>query len=199
MTIRRLSWLPRVLAPAMLPLVAVAACATGQPHAAPSGPSTSASSRTSPPPPSTASVIPPSTADSTETQAVIQAYDGMWADMAVAAHTADFGSPLLALHTVDPATGQLRRTLLTFHQRGWIAKGTPVPHPTVSSMNPSTEPTSAQVVDCLDNTHWLTYRTDTGAPADDRPGQHHSVSAVLRLGADGWKVESFEVGAGGSC
>lgn len=180
-------------------LVAGTGCSTGGQHASPPGPSASLSSTTSSQRPTSAPTTPSTTTSTVEVQAVIQAYDGMWADMAEAAQTADYGSPTLAAHTVDPATGQLQRTLLTFHQMGWVAKGNPVPHPTVVSMSPPNQPTSAQVVDCLDNTHWLTYRADTGALADDQPGQRHSVSAVLRLGTDGWKVESFEVGAGGSC
>lgn len=157
------------------------------------------------PPPSTpSSGSATATASSTSSaadrtmQTVLAAYDGMWTDMATAARTADYGSPVLAAHTVDPATGQLRRMLLTFQNVGWVAKGQPVPHPTVVSVNAGQPPT-AQIADCLDEKHWLTYRADTGALTDTKPGQRFAVTAVLRHESDGWKVESFDVGAGGSC
>jgi hypothetical protein len=164
----------------------------------------SAPTAVTPPPSSPSSISTTATASSTSsaadrtTQAVLAAYDGMWADMTTAARTADYGSPVLAAHTVDPATGQLRRMLLAFHDMGWVAKGQPVPQPTVVSVSAGQPPT-AQIADCLDETQWLTYRADTGALTDTKPGQRFAVTAVVRQASDGWKVESFDVGAGGSC
>lgn len=132
-------------------------------------------------------------------RAILSAYTGMWADMQKAALTADYASPLLADHTVDPATGQLRRTLLTFHRLGWIAKGAPVPHPRVTSLSPSTAPQFATVNDCLDETRWFTYDAATGKPTDSKPGARFAVTAQLRDTISGWRVEEYSVGAAGSC
>ncbi len=130
---------------------------------------------------------------------VLGAYNGMWADMEKAARTADYRSSALATHTVDPATGQLQRTLLQFHRLGWVVKGHVVTHPTVVSVRPSSNPRHAKIVDCLDETHWLTYDAKTGKLTDNKPGQHHRVHAFVRRTTDGWKVESFTIAGGGSC
>jgi hypothetical protein len=149
--------------------------------------------------PRSPSPTPTATASTAEDQAVIQAYEGMWADMVDAARTADYRSPSLEAHAVDPATGQLRRTLLGLHQMGWVAKGSVVPDPTIVSTSPPEEPVHAELVDCLDETHWLTYAAGTDKLTDDKPGQRHQVAALMRRTADGWKVESFTIAAGGSC
>lgn len=186
---------PLVLAGTCLLIAVMASCSARSPHAArsispapvPAAPTAAPSSSTS------------MTAASMQAEAVIEAYQGMWADVVSAARTADYRSPLLAAHTIDPATGQLRRTLLTFDRMGWVAKGTVVTHPEVLSASPGSDHVHAQVMDCLDETHWLTYYAGSGKLTDDKPGQRHQIAALMRHTTDGWTVESFTVAPGGSC
>lgn len=158
-----------------------------------------AGSKPTPTTPTTPTPTASATALSSVDTAVLAAYDGMWSDLQRAALTANFRSPLLAAHTVDPATGQLQRTLLTFYRLGWVAKGSPVPHPHVVSLTPSSQPRFAVVADCVDETHWLTYYARTGKLTDNRPGQRFPVTAQLRVTPGGWRVESYVVGNAGAC
>lgn len=195
MTVRRPAPRASVLLLTGCLLLATAGCTGADSHSAQSRAPASVSPTASTHQPATPSQTP----TDTESRSVILAYDGMWADVVEAGRTADYGAPSLAVHTVDPATGQLRRTLLALHQMGWVAKGSVVPHPTIVSMSPPNEPVHAEIVDCLDETDWLTYHADTGELTDDKPGQRHQVTAVMRRSADGWKVESFTIASGGSC
>lgn len=174
-------------------LVPVAGCTTGGPHTAAPIASASLSSTTPRQPQSTA----PTNTTPAEEQAVIQAYDGMWADMVDAARTADYRSPALAAHTVDPATGQLQRTLLTYSRLGIVGKGTVRTDPQLTSLNPQTG--QATLTDCLDDRNWLTYNAATGKLTDNRPGGRTPTDATVRRVGDAWKVSSYEVHVGQSC
>ena len=76
--------------------------------------------------------------------------------------------------------------------------GTPVTHPTVTSLTPATDPTQANVSDCFDDTHWLAYKA-TGGLENNVPGGHRHVSAVVTDIAGTWKVTQLDTGAEGSC
>lgn len=128
----------------------------------------------------------------------IDAYTAMWEDMAVAARTADYQSPLLAQHAAGKALSILLQGLYTYKRQGLIIKGTPVAHPRVTSMSPSDQPTTADILDCFDDTHWLNYRA-TGGLEDNIPGGHRRVTAVVTRQPAGWKVMELSVGNEGTC
>lgn len=130
-------------------------------------------------------------------QPILDAYDGMWADMVQAARTADYRSPTLAAHTVDPATGQLQRTLLTYSRLGIVVKGELRTHPHVTSVNQNTG--QATLTDCLDDTHWLTYYEKSGAPTDNKPGSRTVTTATLRKADGRWQVSSYVIHRGEAC
>lgn len=186
-----------LLPAASLLLVAVAGCTAGDPSAAPPSASAPLPSTTSSHRPSASSTTLATTADTAEAQAVIQAYDGMWADMVQAARTADYRSPVLAAHTADPATGQLQRTLLTYSRLGVVVKGAVHTDPRVTSLNPQAG--QATLIDCLDDRDWLTYDAATGKLTDDRPGGRTVTDATLRRVDGAWKISSYVVHVGQSC
>lgn len=155
-------------------------------------------SRRSPSSVPTESTSPSATASiSPVDQRIINAYDGMWADMVQAARTADYRSPKLAAHTVDPATGQLRRTLLTYSRLGIVVKGELQTHPHVTSLNQATG--QATLTDCLDDTHWLTYYQKTGELTDNKPGGRTVTTATLRQADGRWQVSSYMIHRGEAC
>jgi hypothetical protein len=128
----------------------------------------------------------------------LAAYRGMWAEMVVAARTADYQDPILAQHASGAALSTLVQGLYSYRQQGLVIMGTPVTHPTVTSLTPSADPTQANVSDCFDDTHWLAYKT-TGGLENNVPGGHRQVTAVVSDIGGTWKVTQLDTGAEGSC
>jgi hypothetical protein len=129
----------------------------------------------------------------------VTAYNAMWADMASAARTADYQSPRLERHAAGDALSQLSRGLYANKQHGIVAKGNPVTNPTVTSVTPSTNPTSVAIIDCFDSTHWLNYVAATGELQNDTPGARHATTATVVLKDGSWKVTDLAVAQDGSC
>lgn len=164
-----------------------------------SGTTTSVPSRTASLPASGSITSSASLADTAERQA-IAAYLGMWSDMADAATTSDWQSPMLARNATSEALQMISRSLYTDHYNGLVTKGRPVNHPAVARTSPADNPTVVTITDCGDSTNWLKYRADNGAPADDGPGGHRRIEAIVKKAVDGsWKVSTFAVHEVGSC
>ena len=138
------------------------------------------------------------TSSSTAAVNALSAYRGMWADMVVAARTADYQDPILPQHASGAALSTLVQGLYSYRQQGLVIMGTPVTHPTVTSLTPSADPTQANVSDCFDDTHWLAYKT-TGGLENNVPGGHRQVTAVVTDIVGTWKVTVLDTGAEGSC
>ena len=178
---------------AVLATLCLAGCSARNPTAAvgkvPRSSTTSGTRVTTTTAPSTASVV---------SGEALAAYRGMWADMVVAARTADYQDPILAQHASGAALSVLVQGLYSYKQQGLVGMGTPVTHPTITSLTPAADPTQANVSDCFDDTHWLAYKA-TGGLANNVPGGHRQVSAVV-TDLDGiWKVTQLDTGAEGSC
>jgi hypothetical protein len=137
---------------------------------------------------------------STAKQQAIDAYLGMWRDVAAAATTSDWQSPRLAEHATGDALQVLSRQLYADHYNGLISKGAPSNAPVAKSVDSPYAPKGVLIGDCSDASHWLKYRGDTGQPADDAPGGKHLINAEVKLGVDGtWRVTRFAVEGTGSC
>lgn len=163
-----------------------------------SGSGGSASQRTSPDRSVVTRSSTPSATDVARVDAVA-AYNAMWQDMAAAALTADYQSPQLAQHAAGNALSLLVRGLYTNQRMGIVVKGQPVTHPTVTSLKPTGEPTSAAISDCFDDTNWLNYVAATGALQNNVPGgRHRTTATVIDMGGS-WKVTELQVGAAGTC
>ncbi|MEV6445134.1 hypothetical protein [Amycolatopsis sp. NPDC051716] len=133
-------------------------------------------------------------------QRATAAYVGMWSDMADAATTSDWQSPKLAQNATAEALQTISRSLYTDHYNGLVTKGRPVNHPSVQWAEPEENPTTVTIADCGDSTNWLKYRADNGQPADDGPGGHRRIEALVKKAVDGsWKVSTFAVHEVGSC
>ncbi len=158
----------------------------------------------SPPPPPTSSrtdasgtTAPPSPADVARNQA-LAAYRAMWSDMTVAARTADYRSPLLPHHAAGKALSILVRGLYTDKRMGIVVKGKPVTHARVVALSPPANPSKAQILDCFDGRHWLTYKV-TGGLQNNVPGGFHRTTATV-ADVDGvWKVTQLRVERSGTC
>jgi hypothetical protein len=124
----------------------------------------------------------------------------MWHDMAQAATTSDWKSPVLARHATGDALSAISRGMYADHLNGLVTKGAPLNAPRVTSSVPADMPTTVLIRDCGDSSHWLKYRADNGKLADDEPGGRQSISAEVKRQTDGsWKVDRFAVEAVGTC
>jgi hypothetical protein len=133
-------------------------------------------------------------------QRAVEAYLGMWRDVAAVATTSDWQSPRLAAHATGDALQVLSRQLYADHYNGLVSKGTPTNTPVAQSVDSQYEPTTVVIRDCSDASHWLKYRADTGQPADNEPGGKHLINAEVKLAVDGsWRVTRFAVESTGSC
>jgi hypothetical protein len=151
-------------------------------------------------PPSHSPTVPasPDSASDIARRDALAAYQAMWADMAAAARTADYKSPLLPQHAAKAALSLLVRGLYTDKRLGIVVKGHPVTHARVVSVSPSSNPTTAQIVDCFDDTHWLNYKVTGGLQNNVPGGLHHTTATVTEI--DGaWKVIELHVEASGTC
>jgi hypothetical protein len=128
----------------------------------------------------------------------LAAYQAMWTDMAAAARTADYRSPLLPQHAAKAALSLLVRGLYTDKRLGIVVKGHPVTNPRVASLSPPSNPTTAQIVDCFDDTHWLNYKVTGGLQNNVPGGLHHTTATVAKING-AWKVTRVHVEASGTC
>lgn len=136
----------------------------------------------------------------TARQRAVEAYLGMWKDVAAVATTSDWQSPRLAEHATGDALSVLSRQLYADHYNGLISKGSPSNSPVAQSVDSPYEPKTVMIRDCSDASTWLKYRADNGKPADDKPGGKHLIHAEVKLAVDGtWRVTRFAVEDTGSC
>jgi hypothetical protein len=130
----------------------------------------------------------------------MDSYKAMWLNMAAAAETSDWQSPLLSEYATGNALTTMSRGLYANHAVGRVSRGRPTLSPTVAGVEPSDAPTRVQISDCGDSTNWLQYDAATGVLVDDVPGGRRAISAVVDKQADGsWAVSDFAVQELGTC
>ncbi len=130
--------------------------------------------------------------------AALDAYSGMWQAEEVAARTDDYQSPLLPARASGAALSLLVRGLYDYRLQHLVIKGQLVLHPKVTSLTPSGDPTTANILDCSDDTHWLVYKT-SGGLQNNIPGGHRRTTAVVQEVGEQWKVTKLDAGAEGTC
>lgn len=140
-----------------------------------------------------------STSQDPEGAAVLAAYKGMWSDYEKDSSTANWQNPVSANHATGEALQDLENTLAVDGHHGWVGKGAAVLHPVVKSLPSAVSPTTAEVVDCADLSHFLRYVAATGALQDPNPGGWHLVDAEMVLKDGAWKVSTLAIGQVGSC
>jgi hypothetical protein len=174
--------------------LALASCSSGTPSG-----SATITSTPSAPPSSAAPTTSASPVDQAK-QAALAAYRGMWQDFVVAGTTSDWQSASLGQYATGIALTNMSRGLYADHYNGLVTKGEPVLNPSVSSVDPPTDPKKIIITDCGDSTHWLKYRASNGQLADNTPGGRQLINAIVEKQADGsWKVTDFGVHDVGTC
>lgn len=145
--------------------------------------------------------VAPTTASSPSQHArtaALAAYRAMWADMVVAARTADYQAPILADHASGNALALLVHGLAVNRQEGIVTRGQPTMDPQVVSVSPPANPTQVDIVDCFNDANWLNYKVSGGLQNNVPGGRHHTTATVTDT-AGVWKVTELQVGAAGTC
>ena len=122
----------------------------------------------------------------------------MWADWVNAGITSNYQSPLLPEHASGNALSVLVQGLAKNQQQGIVTKGEPVLNPQITSLSPPGSPTQATITDCLDDAHWLEYKT-SGGLANATPGGLHATTAIIMNTGGSWKVTQLAVQSIGTC
>lgn len=179
---------------ACLAAVVMAGCATGSASTGDPSPTSSSAVASTP-----SESVSPSITPTTAQEKALAAYRGMWTDMAAAAVTSDYRSPLLGRHAAGDALLQIKQSLQADKKAGLVTRGQQVLNPTVQAVTPNGGLTRVSVVDCADDSHWLKYVAATGALQDNEPGGKHAVTAQVVGKGDSWVVVRFLVKPVGTC
>jgi hypothetical protein len=127
------------------------------------------------------------------------AYRGMWSAFVDAAKTSDSEAPELRTFTTDNALKLIVSSLYTNKQLGKVTRGEVALNPRVTKQDPSDAPSSINISDCVDDSHWLEYKA-SGGLYDNKPGGKHRTTAIVKRQSDGtWKVDSFALQGLGTC
>jgi hypothetical protein len=164
-----------------------AGCASDKPE--------SASITPPPAPPSTEPSLEPSAAAERD---ALSAYRGMWSAFVEAAKTSDAEDPALRSYASDQALSLIASGLISDREQGRVTKGDLILNPTVTEVKPAQAPSEATVLDCVDSTKWLLYRT-SGELWDNEPGGKHRTTATVKRSDGTWKVSSFILEESGTC
>jgi hypothetical protein len=146
----------------------------------------------------TVASTPTTTQPTGPAEMALAAYRGMWADMVIASRTSDYQSPLLPQHATGDALSVLVQGLAKNQEEDVVTKGKPSLHPEITSLTSSTSPMQAAITDCVDDTHWLEYKT-TGGLLNSVPGGRHATTAIVKIVGTTWKVTNLAVQAVGTC
>lgn len=143
---------------------------------------------------------PSSTAVDTARQNALAAYRGMWRAYADAGATGATSSPNLTRYTSGEALDALRVALRSIADGGLVLRGEAVPHPQVQQLSPPAAPTTAVIVDCLDDRNFKRVKASSaGAPFSDSPGGYRHVTATVTAVNGTWKVTVLQPGGVGTC
>jgi hypothetical protein len=131
-------------------------------------------------------------------QAAMAAYRGMWDAFIAASNAGATAPPALVESTAGTALAKLNKGLALNKSRGQTTRGKPTMAPSLTSIGPTASPTSATIIDCVDGSRWLLYKSN-GQLADDEPGGRRRVTATVTRTSQTWKVTSFAIQQVGTC
>ncbi|MDG4764467.1 hypothetical protein O7632_10175 [Solwaraspora sp. WMMD406] len=150
------------------------------------------------PPPATASATPSlEPADAAEKD-VLTAYRGMWDALVEAGKVSDPDDPDLRKYASDQALRLIVNALYINRQQGEVILGELILDPQISALVPAADPTTATVLDCVNDENWLEYKA-SGGLVNEEPGGRHRMTATVDRTAEGWRVSSFILEEAGTC
>lgn len=126
------------------------------------------------------------------------AYRGMWHAFVDAAKTSNPDASDLRTYASGQALRLIVGDLVTNRAQKKVVLGNLVINPSLAAVSPSSSPTQASIVDCVDDTHWLVYKA-SGGLYNNVPGGKHHTTATAKLTDGAWKVDSFFLDRPGTC
>jgi hypothetical protein len=130
--------------------------------------------------------------------AALTAYRAMWDDWVAAAATSDYESSLLAHHASGAALDLIVHSIFDDKLNQVVTKGRPTISPEADDVEPTGSPARVKVVDCVDSTHWLNYKSN-GQLQDNIPGGRSHTEALVVLAGGVWKVNQLAIRDNGTC
>jgi hypothetical protein len=135
-------------------------------------------------------------------QSVLQAYFGLMGDWQSAAfNPADHGANL-PHHASDQALALISDDILRSRSEGIVAKGHLKLVPSVTSLDLTAVPPTAQVDDCADTSDYLDYKASNGSPVSTKSGSsgglQHVLAHVHEVGG-AWRAYDLHIYQVGSC
>ncbi len=173
--------LTRVTVALIVTAVALAGCRSGGRGTQPTAPASSAT------PGASASSVGPG-------DAAVMAYRGLWAAFVEAAKTSDPDAPDIRKYASDNALKLIVGGLVSNREQGKVVKGNLVLNPKATTVSA----TEATILDCVDATNWLEYKT-SGELWDNKPGGKHRTTATVKAVDGTWKVSTFNLEGTGTC
>ena len=156
-------------------------------------------------PPTSPTVTPSAGSPKSSEAEVRQTITTAYLDFMGAWHMAAFNPSDQGAKLADYALGQaLERTkadIQKSRREGTIGKGPVEFDPTVTRLDLQSNPPTAFIDDCVDATHYLTYRASDGSlvgTPDSDTRRQHITAHLLDVGGT-WKVDEFHIYQPGSC
>lgn len=134
---------------------------------------------------------PPAPEEAAEDSA-LEAYEGMWDVVVEASHEGDPDPADLENYASGEALALMRQTLEGVAEDGAQAQGEPALSPEVLETAPEGEPTSAEVLDCMDGTEWV-------EDEETEESGHRQVDATVETDGLSWRVSELRIWEQGSC
>ncbi|NUP46292.1 MAG: hypothetical protein HOW97_03100 [Catenulispora sp.] len=164
---------------------------SGAPSASASAPTTGTAS-----PSASASVDQ----NSPQAQAAIATYRAMWADVVKVQATMNDHDLTLTDHLTGGALTYFHQAIYLNKQNGYVAKGEPkLLHPTATEVIGSGDSAKVLVEDCMDDTAYNLYTTDSTLVPGGQPNGRHKTKALVETTGGVLKVSGFELSAAGTC
>jgi hypothetical protein len=153
------------------------------------------------PPPSTTAASTPTPDRTAEAKTdAAAAYVQMWDASAAAFHAGKVTSPELEKWAVDKALANQEAAGLYYQGRGTIMQGKPSLSPTVTSVEFTETPYTANITDCMDTTHYIEVSKKTGKPVGGvDPQKHHVATAVARFNGKSWVISEVAIDRDRTC
>ncbi|MFL6115211.1 MAG: hypothetical protein ACJ786_28255 [Catenulispora sp.] len=185
-------------------IVSAAGCASGA--SGPSGPalgsSGAPSASGSAPAPGAASASASASVDqsSPQSQAAIATYRAMWADVVKVQVTMNDRDLTLTDHLTGGALTYFHQAIYLNKQKGYVAKGEPkLLRPEAKEVIGSGDSAKVLVEDCVDDTAYNLYTTDSTLVPGGQPNGLHKTQALVEKTGGVLKVSAFAFSAAGTC
>ncbi|MFJ8562962.1 hypothetical protein ACIRD0_36960 [Streptomyces microflavus] len=151
-------------------------------------------------PPAPSSPAPSVDPDAAEKAAVLKAYEGMSAAELETYATGKL-APELETYAGHKALADIKSTLFWYQQQGTVMRGKPVRSPEVDTIDTTSDPFRATIVDCVDSNGYDKVKKGSGkaAATPSGPRRHYVTSTAQRARTGEWKIYTSTIERDRTC